>query len=100
LRGVIAGFGFPGKEIIYDRRMHNCGKSKIGLNGLIKLRFISIAHVKFIFKACIIIFFVAFIFSIVGVFNFSVSKITSVPGYLPPGFTTLAILLLMSIAIN
>jgi dolichol-phosphate mannosyltransferase len=101
LRGAIAGLGFPEKEIIYDRRTRNAGKSKIGFSALIKLGFTSIVNYSnLLSRLAFIIFVVAFFFSIVGVINFYISKITSTPGYLPPGFTTLAILLLMSIAIN
>jgi glycosyltransferase involved in cell wall biosynthesis len=101
LRGAIAGLGFPEKEIIYDRRTRNAGKSKIGLNALIKLGFTSIVNYSnLLSRIAVIIFVVAFLFSIAGVISFYVSKITSTPGYLPPGFTTIAILLLMSIGIN
>ena len=101
LRGAIAGLGFPEKEVIYDRRMRNAGKSKIGFIAIIKLGFTSIVNYSnLLSKLAAIIFGVSFLLSIVGIVNFYISKINSTPGYLPPGFTTLAILLLMSITIN
>jgi len=101
LRGAIAGLGFPEKEVVYDRRMRTAGKSKIGVIALIRLGITSVVNYSnLLSKLAAIIFGVSFFLSIAGIVNFYISKITSTPGYLPPGFTTLAILLFISIAIN
>ncbi len=101
LRGAIAGLGFPEKEVVYDRQIRKAGKSKIGLFALIKLGFSSIVNYSnLLSRFAATVFGVSFFLSLLGMINFYISKITSKPGYLPPGFTTLAILLFVSIAIN
>jgi len=101
LRGAIAGMGFPEKEIVYDRKLRNAGESKIGFISLIKLGFEGlINYSNFLLRISQFTFILSFTLSILGITLYGFTRIFNNGPYLPPGLTSIIILILISLAAN
>jgi dolichol-phosphate mannosyltransferase len=101
LRGAIAGMSFPEKEVIYDRKIRNAGESKIGFISLIKLGFEGlINYSNFLLRVSQFTFVLSFILSILGIISYGFTKIFTKAPYLPPGLTSIIVLILISISAN
>jgi hypothetical protein len=100
LRGTIAGFGFPQTGIVYDRAARAAGRSKFNFFALMRLAIDGICSQSTRPLEWITIF---------G-FSLSLLTIVSAVGYaswyfltaseIPPGFTTLVFLILVTTGIN
>lgn len=101
LRGAIAGMGFPEKEIVYDRKLRNAGESKIGFISLIKLGFEGlINYSNFLLRISQFTFILSFTLSILGITLYGFTRVFNNGPYLPPGLTSIIILILTSLAAN
>lgn len=101
LRGAIAGMGFSEKGIIYDRRQRTQGESKMGLKTLVKLGFTGLVNYSNVLSnLAVMIFTVSLTLSIVGIIANLSAKFNTSMNNIPPGFTTVVILLFIVIAVN
>ena len=101
LRGAIAGMGFPEKEVVYDRKVRNAGESKIGFISLIKLGFEGlINYSNFLLRLSQFTFILSFTLSILGITLYGFTRVFNNGPYLPPGLTSIIILILTSLAAN
>jgi dolichol-phosphate mannosyltransferase len=101
LRGAIAGMGFSEKGIFYDRRQRTQGNSKIGLTSVVKLGFTGLINYSNVLsKLAVMIFTVSLTLSIVGMLVNLSAKFNTSMNNVPPGFTTVVILLFIVIAVN
>ena len=101
LRGAIAGMGFPEKEVVYDRKLRNAGESKIGFISLIKLGFEGlINYSNFLLRLSQFTFILSFTLSILGISLYGFTRVFNNGPYLPPGLTSIIILILTSLAAN
>jgi dolichol-phosphate mannosyltransferase len=101
LRGAIAGFGFPEKQVFYDRKKRENGESKFGLKAVLKLGFEGlINHSNFLLRVTQVVFTLSLVLSLVGVSTYIVTKVSNESNVLPPGFTSTIVLIFISITIN
>jgi dolichol-phosphate mannosyltransferase len=101
LRGAVSAIGFPEKKIVYDRQERKQGDSKIGFKTLVKLGFSGlINYSNLLSKLALLVFTISLLLSVIGIFLNLKAKFISNSNDIPPGFTTVVILLFISITIN
>lgn len=101
LRGAIAGFAYPEKEIIYDRKARMVGQSKISFLSTVKLGLKGVINYSnFLLKASQVTFMFSLLLSLSGITLYAISRILTKNSNYPPGFTTVVLLILLSLTIN
>jgi dolichol-phosphate mannosyltransferase len=101
LRGAIAGIGFPEKQVFYDRKVRKYGESKFGFRDVIKLGLDGVINYSsFLLRISQITLIFSLALSLAGIIVYAVAKIFNETDILPPGITSIIILILLSITIN
>jgi glycosyltransferase involved in cell wall biosynthesis len=101
LRGAIAGLAYPEKKVIYDRKPRNAGESKIGFISVLKLGFEGlINYSNLLLKVSQVTFMFSLFLSTCGIVLYSYTKVFSKSSYLPPGFTSIIMLIFILLTTN
>lgn len=101
LRGAIAGLGFPEKQIIYDRNPRKAGRSKFNFISVVKLGLKGVINYSnLLLRASQVTFVISLLLSLSGIILYAISKLFKQDSNYPPGFTTIVVLVLISLTIN
>lgn len=101
LRGAIAGFAYPEKGVIYDRRPRISGSSKISFFSAIKLGLNGVINYSnLLLRASQVTFIFSLILSLSGITLYTFYRLIEPNSNFPPGFTTIVLLVLISLTIN